>query len=175
MYARTGVRTYIRTLFPANLYDFHDLLKLGPERPVHVDTNKINLDFTTISRALKVFSLPEVDHVVGIATGGIVPASLIAHQLNLPLSLIEINYRARDNSPRYPRPVLLSWQPLPTGGQRVLLVDEVAVSGKTMNFAKSFLKEHEVITFVLKGQADYVLFPGITACVNWPWKVEPQG
>jgi hypoxanthine phosphoribosyltransferase len=137
--------------------------------------DKISLDFTTISTALKAFPFPEVDHVVGIATGGIVPASLIAHQLNRPLSLIEINYRARDNSPRYPRPVLLSWQPLPVGGQRVLLVDEVSVTGKTMKFAKTFLTEHEVITFALKGKADYVLFPEIASCVNWPWKVESQG
>ena len=140
-----------------------------------MDSDKVNLDFTTISRALKAFPLPEVDHVVGIATGGIVPASLIAHQINRPLSLIEINYRARDNSPRYPRPVLLSYQPLPVGGQRILLVDEVSVSGKTMKFAQSFLKDHEVITFVLKGRADYVLFPEIASCVNWPWKLEMQG
>jgi len=136
---------------------------------------KISLDFTSISSALKAFPFPEVDHVVGIATGGIVPASLIAHQINRPLSLIEINYRARDNSPRYPRPVLLSWQPLPVGGQHVLLVDEVSVTGKTMEFAKTFLTEHEVITFALKGKADYVLFPEIASCVNWPWKLEGQG
>ena len=144
-------------------------------RLAYMDNNKVNLDFTTISQALKAFPLPEVDHVVGIADGGIVPASLIAHQINRPMSLIQINYRARDNSPRYPRPVLLSWQPLPVGGQRILLVDEVAVSGKTMQFAQTFLKEHEVITFVLKGKADYVLFPEIEACVNWPWKLEAQG
>ncbi len=144
------------------------------KRLVPVENDKITLDFTTISRALKAFPLPEVDHVVGIATGGIVPASLIAHQLNLPMSLIEINYRARDNSPRYPKPVLLSWQPLPIGGQRVLLVDEVSVTGKTMQFAKTFLTEHEVITFALKGKADYVLFPEIASCVNWPWKLETQ-
>jgi hypoxanthine phosphoribosyltransferase len=140
-----------------------------------MDNDKLALDFTTISRALKTFQFPEVDHVVGIAMGGIVPASLIAHQINRPMSLIEINYRARDNSPRYPRPVLLSWQPLPVGVQRVLLVDEVSVTGKTMEFAKTFLMEHEVITFALKGKADYVLFPEISSCVNWPWKVESQG
>lgn len=139
-----------------------------------MDNNKINLDFTTISRALKAFPFPDVDHVVGIATGGIVPASLIAHQINRPLSLIEINYRARDNSPRYARPVLISWQPLPTGGQHILLVDEVSVSGKTMDFARTFFRDHEVTTFVLKGNADCVLFPEIDSCVNWPWKVEPQ-
>jgi hypoxanthine phosphoribosyltransferase len=136
-----------------------------------MDTN-IDLDFTTISRALKAYPLPDVDHVVGIATGGIVPASLIAHQLNRPMSLIQINYRARDNSPRYPRPILLSYHPLPIEAQRVLLVDEVAVSGKTLKFAQTFLKDHEVITFVLKGKADHVLFPEIDSCVNWPWKLE---
>lgn len=136
---------------------------------------KIDLDFTTISRALKAYPLPDVDHVVGIATGGIVPACLIAHQINRPVSLIQINYRARDNSPRYPRPILMSWQPLPVEAQRVLLVDEVAVSGKTMKFAQTFLKDHEVITFVFKGKADHVLFPDIESCVNWPWKVETQG
>ena len=144
-------------------------------RLAYMDNNKVNLDFTTISQALKAFPLPEVDHVVGIADGGIVPASLIAHQINRPMSLIQINYRARDNSPRYPRPVLLSWQPLPVGGQRILLVDEVAVSGQTMQFAQTFLMEHEVITFVLKGKADYVLFPEIDSCVTWPWKMEAQG
>jgi len=139
-----------------------------------VDDDKVNLDFITISRALKEFPLPEVDHVVGIATGGIVPASLVAHQLNRPMSLMEINYRAPDNSPRYAQPVLKSWRPLPIGGQKILLVDEVSVSGKTMEFARSFLTEYEVITFVLKGKADYVLFPEIAFCVNWPWKVEQQ-
>ncbi len=140
-----------------------------------MDNDKVNLDFTTISRALKEFPLPEVDRVVGIATGGTVPASLIAHQLDRPMSLMEINYRAPDNSPRYVEPVLKSWQPLSIGGQKILLVDEVSVSGKTMEFARSFLEEHEVITFVLKGKADYVLFPDIAACVNWPWKVDQQG
>ncbi len=133
---------------------------------------KITLDFTTISKALKGLTLPTVDHVVGIATGGIVPASLIAHQLDRPLSLMQINFRAPDNSPRFPEPVLLSWQPLPFSTRRVLLVDEVSVTGKTMEFARSFLAEHDVITFVLKGRADYVLFPAIESCVNWPWKVE---
>jgi uncharacterized protein len=139
-----------------------------------MDNNKLTLDFTTIARALKTFQLPEVDYIIGIATGGIVPASLVAYQLDRPMSLIEINYRAPDNSPRYLEPILVSCQPLPAAGRRILLVDEVAVSGKTMRFAHTFLKDHEVITFVLKGTADYVLFPEIDSCVNWPWKVQPQ-
>jgi hypoxanthine phosphoribosyltransferase len=135
-------------------------------------TDKVSLDFLTISQALKTFPLPEVGHVIGIATGGIVPASLIAHQLGRPLSLMHINYRAPDNTPRHAEPVLVSWQPLLVTGQKILLVDEVSVSGKTMDFARSFLQDQQVYTFVLKGKADYVLFPEIASCVNWPWKVE---
>lgn len=133
---------------------------------------KVSLDFLTISQALKSFQLPDVDQVVGIATGGIVPASLVAHQLGRPMRMMYINYRAPDNTPRHPEPVLVSWQPLEETGQKVLLVDEVSVSGKTMEFACSFLHDHQVFTFVLKGSADYVLFPDIASCVNWPWKVE---
>ena len=160
----------------SSLFDMQLIIKvqsgLCEERSILMSDDKVDLDFTTISRALKAFSLPEVDHVVGIATGGIVPASLIAHQINRPLSLMEINYRAPDNSQRYAQPVLKSWQPLTNSGQKILLVDEVSVSGKTMEFAKILLKDQTVITFVLKGTADYVLFPEIASCVNWPWKVE---
>ena len=52
----------------------------------------------------------------------------------------------------------------------ILLVDDVSVSGVTLSLALSLLKDFEVFTFVLKGQADYVLFPEIKECVNWPWK-----
>ncbi len=38
----------------------------------------IQLDFEEIARAIRHFSFPKVDQVIGIATGGIVPASLIA-------------------------------------------------------------------------------------------------
>lgn len=134
--------------------------------------DKVSLDFLRISQALKSFQLPDVDHVVGIANGGIVPASLVAHQLGCPLRLMHINYRAPDNTPRHPEPVLVSWQPLEETGRRILLVDEVSVSGKTIEFACSFLRDQQVYTFVLKGRADYVLFPDIASCVNWPWKIE---
>lgn len=132
--------------------------------------DKLDLEFTRISSALKNFSLPAVDCVVGIAEGGIVPAALIAHQLGLPLRLLRINYRAVDNSPQRPAPTLLALVPLFPVGGRVLLVDDVSVSGQTLELARSLLSEHEVITFTLKGMADFVLFPEIGSCVNWPWK-----
>lgn len=132
---------------------------------------QIQLDFESISRAIRRFPFPKVDLVIGIATGGIVPASLIAHQLSCPLQFMHINYRAPDNSPARPNPTLLKQINPPDPNKRILLVDDVSVSGKTISVASRLLGQERVLTFVLKGAADYVLFPDIATCVDWPWKV----
>ncbi len=132
---------------------------------------KISLDFETISRALKHISFPPVDYVVGIAEGGIVPAALLAHQLDHPLHLLRINYRGADNSPQHPVPTLLANIPTLPEGARILLVDDVSVSGQTLALARGLLQKYSIITFTLKGIADIVLFPEIASCVNWPWKI----
>ncbi|MDO9128440.1 MAG: phosphoribosyltransferase [Anaerolineales bacterium] len=133
--------------------------------------DKVPLDFETISRAIKRLNLPLVDCVVGIAEDGTIPAVLLAHQLERPLRLLHINYRAPDNSPQHPAPALLmDVPPLPDGAHIILLVDDVSVSGQTLALARGLLGQHEVVTFTLKGQADIMLFPEIASCVNWPWK-----
>ncbi len=132
--------------------------------------DKLPLDFEIISRALKQIRFPQADYVIGIAEGGIVPAALLAHQLDLPMRLLRINYRASDNTPQRLAPALLADTPTLPNGARILLVDDVSVSGQTLTLARDLLKGHEVITFTLKGKADLVLFPEIAACVNWPWK-----
>jgi len=45
----------------------------------------VDISFTEISKKLKGFRFPDFDMVVGIARGGIVPATLIAHQLGKDL------------------------------------------------------------------------------------------
>jgi hypoxanthine phosphoribosyltransferase len=132
---------------------------------------KVNLDFETISARLKHIPFPDVDLVIGIAAGGIVPASLVAHQVGRPMQLIHINYRDEDNNPRHDHPVLITSPDLPEGLLRILLVDDVSVTGNTFAVAKKHLKGHTVITFAMKGQADYVAFPEIDDCVDWAWKV----
>lgn len=130
--------------------------------------DKLALDLPTIARRLKELTLPEVEAVVGIASGGVVPAAMIAYELELPLRLITINYRDDDNRPRFEAPQLLGG--LPFLPKRILLVDDVSVSGKTLALARALLKGHTVYTFVLKGQADCVAFPEIAGCVAWPWQ-----
>lgn len=134
-------------------------------------SQRIPLTFEEISQRLRQVRLPEVDLVVGIATGGTVPASLLAYQLGCTLAVVHINYRAEDNTPQRPTPILLSSQPLLPEKRRILLVDDVSVSGQTLALAKTLLAGHDVITFVLKGRGDYTLFPEIAECVEWPWKL----
>lgn len=135
---------------------------------------KVELSFEEISRRLKSLALPEIDRVIGIASGGTMPAALVAHQLSRPFSLMQINYRDEVNQPRHERPKLLGDVPAFAAKQRILLVDDVSVSGATLEVAKATLSDHEVITLVLKGKADLVAFPEISACVKWPWKVDSR-
>jgi adenine/guanine phosphoribosyltransferase-like PRPP-binding protein len=112
-----------------------------------MSTDKIALDFVTIARRIKEIDLPSVDWVVGIATGGVVPACLAAYQIDRPMSLLRINYRADDNRPQRDAPAVLDAFSLPDSAQTILLVDDV-----------------------LKGQGDLVAFPDIAECIKWPWK-----
>ena len=132
--------------------------------------SKVSLSFSEISSRLQKVALPPIDHVVGIARGGIVPACTLAHQLQCELTILRINYRNDDNRPRYEVPQNLS-STLPdlSHAHSLLLVDDVSVSGKTLALAKQLLNHPRVYTFTLKGKADFVLFPEVNSCVNWPW------
>ncbi|MFH0754121.1 MAG: phosphoribosyltransferase [Candidatus Omnitrophota bacterium] len=129
------------------------------------------LDFATIVKKLDEVKFPEVDLVVGVEEGGKVPAALVAYKLRKGLVLAGINYRDENNAPRYDQPRRLKPFRLPPGVRKVLLVDDVAVTGQTLTTARAMLQPCKVVTFVLKGQADLVLFPEIKDCVNWPWKL----
>ncbi len=133
--------------------------------------NKVQLNFIEIAQRLKQTVLPEVDIVVGIATGGVVLASLAAYKLERPLTLLHINYRAEDNVPQRDAPLLLRETAIPPPSKRILLVDDVSVSGQTFDLARRLLSDHHVVTLALKGTADYVLFPEIKSCVQWPWQL----
>jgi len=135
----------------------------------NISTDKVNLSLSEIEARLAAVRFPDFDMIVAIASGGRVPAGLIARRLALPLKIIEIKYRMADNRPLYDQPRLINADEFPAETRRLLLVDDVSVSGKTMQTARKFLSGHTISTFVLKGKADFVLFPEIKRCVNWPW------
>jgi hypoxanthine phosphoribosyltransferase len=130
----------------------------------------IPLSFKEISERLKQMDLPDIDLVIGIGSGGVPPATFVAFYLNAELEVMTLNYRDENNNPRYDEPKVL-YQPLwNLKGKRILLVDDVSVSGKTINAALELLKGYNVKTLAMKGKADFVLFPEIKDCVKWPWK-----
>ena len=140
--------------------------------------DKIALGLPEITRRLKALALPEVDLVVGVAAGGTVPASLVAYELERPLRMLAINYRDEDNRPRREAPTLLEPfalppNTLPPDPLRVLLVDDVSVSGKTLALAKRVLQGHLLTTLVFKGKGDLVVLPEVASCVIWPWQPLP--
>ena len=136
-----------------------------------VPTQKVRLELAEISRRLRGLNLPEVDVVVGIARGGVVPASMVAHQLGVPLSVLRVNYRDDDNKPRTPAPRLLEDVNFECAGLGVLLVDDVSVTGATLKTARNILLGATVTTLTCKGKADFVLFPEVSSCVIWPWSM----
>ncbi len=133
------------------------------------EQKKQDVSFREVSKKIKALNLKEFDIVIGIGSGGIVPASMIAHELGIDLKIISINYRDQSNEPLYDNPKVLNHQEF-SNLEKVLLVDDVSVSGKTINTAKKILSGLDVTTLVLKGKGDIVLFPDIKTCVNWPWK-----
>lgn len=130
----------------------------------------VPLSFKQITERLKKLDLPEFDLVIGIGSGGIPPAAIVAFHLNTELQVMVMNYRDEKNNPRYNEPQLLNKPEWELEGKKILLVDDVSVSGKTMEAAKAQLTGFNVTTLAMKGKADYVLFPDVKDCVKWPWK-----
>ena len=130
------------------------------------------LPFSEITRRLAEWIFPDrVDGVLAIATGGVVPAALVAMRLGVEMKVMTLNYRDDANEPRYAEPKLLSAVPDLGSWRRILLVDDVYVSGKSWHAARKLLPaEIEVLPFVLKGKVDFALIRDIDGCVKWPWK-----
>lgn len=130
------------------------------------------LPFTEISRRLAGWRFPEnVDGVVGIAHGGVVPAAMVAQLLGVEMKVISMNYRDDGNVPRFPEPRLLAAAPDLGSWRRVLLVDDVWVSGRSWHSARGHLPAAvDVLPFVFKGKVEFALFADLDGCVHWPWK-----
>jgi len=130
----------------------------------------VPLSFKEITSRLETIEFPPIDIVVGIGTGGVPAATMVAYHLGAELQVITLNYRDEQNNPLYENPKILYAPDMQLKDKRILLVDDVSVTGKTMNAALKLLDGYHVQTCVMKGKADYVLFPEIKDCVKWPWK-----
>lgn len=138
--------------------------------------NMQDVSFLEVKQKLDDLDLPAIDLVIGIARGGIVPASLVAYKLGCELEFVRLNYRDDDNNPLYAQPIFENNIPINSyRGKKILLVDDVGVSGKTLNQAKQLFEGEDLKTLIFKGKnADFILFPNIETCVNWKWKLSNE-
>ncbi|WP_291786010.1 aldo/keto reductase [Cecembia sp.] len=133
---------------------------------------KFPLSLNSIQQRLAAYPLPDVDFVLGIGRGGSIPAEMVAKTISKPFRIIRVNFRDDKNQPQRQAPELLEELELPIQiGARILLVDDVSVTGKTLTTVKEKLTDFKVSTLVFKGNADHVLFPEINTCVEWPWNI----
>ena len=130
-----------------------------------------NFDFQAIVAKLAAWKFPEgIDGVVAIASEGIVPGALVAQRLGVGLKTITVSYRNEINEPQFAQPRVLSNVPGLGGWRRVLLVDDVYVTGKSWQAARDHLPGTvEVLPFVLKGDVEFALIRGGSRFVHWPW------
>jgi len=107
--------------------------------------------------------------IVAVANGGIMPGAILHEECGLPLGIVQITYRDHENKPRFSDARLLEDGPAPFPGRRVLLVDDVSRTGRTLARARQFLSSSDVKTFLLNGNADFSLYT-TPECLRMPWK-----
>lgn len=142
------------------------------------------LTLAQIIKKLKTINFPKFDLIVAIGKDGIMPASLLHHFLKIPVKVIWINYRNKENKPIRKEPILKKPFKAPKN-KSILIVDTISKTGKTLDKAKEILKfsnesekglgnsknllsGNKITTFVINGKADYSLF-NFKECIEWPW------
>lgn len=118
---------------------------------------------------------PELNLIVGIANGGIVPAYLLYRHLGLPIEFLCISFRDETHKPKTAAP--LQTKPLNFNPEEknILLVDDRSNTGATLRLATELLKgAAKITTLVVNGRADYSLFN--EECFAMPWDfTSPRG
>jgi uncharacterized protein len=81
------------------------------------------------------------DAVVGVAHGGVFVGGALASALGVTFFPVRISRRSRDRMSLRKKPRATGEMPAELGGQRVVLVDDVAASGETLELGKSLLEK----------------------------------
>ena len=136
-----------------------------------MENSKIKISFDEIIDKIKNIEFPDIDLIVCIGKGGIIPGSIISFILETDLKVLWINYRDENNDVKHENPKLMKEFNEEIKNKTILLVDDVSRTGKTLKYAKSLLTNNEIITLVVNGKADYSLF-NYDRCIDWPWKID---
>lgn len=113
--------------------------------------------------------LGDFDLIVAVARGGLVPAALISSMTGTDMAAIWINLRDENREEKHEKPRLMREKNFNPSGKRILLVDDMSRTGKTLTFAKKHLDTaKEIKTLVLSGKSDYSFLPS-GECIEVPW------
>jgi uncharacterized protein len=128
---------------------------------------KIKIKFDDFLSDLEKIDFGDIDMVVAIGRGGIVPGALIASLLNKEYHVLWLNFRDEIHKPKYKEPQLSKKIDFEHKNKKILLVDDVSRTGSTLNKAKELLKA-DIKTFVVNGNADISMYH-YKQCIEWPW------
>jgi xanthine phosphoribosyltransferase len=130
--------------------------------------------FEELLLRFKEIRLPdEIDLIVAVANGGIIPAAIINQRLSKEIQLLKLNLRDNMQNRLYDQPVLLEEIDFDIKGKKILLVEDRVKTGTTLEFAKKLLLEKgadKVLTFAVNGNADFCLFN--ESCFMFPWIIK---
>lgn len=127
------------------------------------------ISFKKIIDKIKKIKFEKFDLIIAIGRGGIIPASLAADRLKIDMFVLWLNFRDKNNNPKYKSPKLTKKFNFKLKNKKILLVDDVSKTGKTLEKAKKILKGNEIKTFVINGAADYNIINS-KECVEFPWR-----
>lgn len=120
------------------------------------------------------------DVVVAVCRGGLIPARILVDLLEArQLASIQVEFYIGLGETKE-EPTLKQALALPVGGKRVLLVDDIADTGKSLQYAVNYLKEQgavEIKTATVYYKAQSIIKPDFyekeTDCwVVFPWEAK---
>ena len=116
------------------------------------------------------------DIIVGIARGGMVPASILSDLLGVrQVTVIKIEFY-EDIAKPSAQPVITQFLSVAVNGKKILLVDDVADSGQSLKIARQYLIESgavEVKIATLYAKATAQIMPDFVEKITKHWIVFP--
>ena len=116
------------------------------------------------------------DAIIGISRGGLVPARILSDSLNVPLLYtIRISFYStigvRKETPKVTQPLSVD-----ISGKKILVVDDIADSGKSLVLAKEYLSKlnpSEIKTATIHLKPESVFKPDYVCKTTEAWIVYP--
>lgn len=143
-------------------------------------TTVMQFDWSAVTTAVNclAFSLSKLKPrlVVGISRGGLIPAVMLSHKLNVPMKTIRASSYEGTRKLLHKPVELKGWQE-EFDDASVLVVDDIVDSGGTFNAVVNFTRRARLVALVNKKPLEYsavasycTVHPEIW--VKFPWEVE---